>query len=59
MFALLKKEIVNGTNFKTREEARQSVFEYIYEFYNPSRKQEELGHLSPNEFVLSLQEQVL
>lgn len=58
-FALLKKEVVHGANFKTREEAHQSVFEYIYDFYNPSRKQKALGHLSPNEFALSLQEQAL
>lgn len=54
-FALLKKEVVHGTNFKTREEARQSIFEYIYGFYNSERKQKALGYLSPNEFLLSLQ----
>lgn len=54
-FALLKKEVVHGANFKTREEAREKVFEYIYDFYNPTRKQKSLGYLSPHEFVKILE----
>jgi len=54
-FALLKKEVVHRANFKTREEAREKVFEYIYDFYNPTRKQKSLGYLSPHEFVKILE----
>jgi len=54
-FALLKKEVVHGANFKTREEAREKVFEYIYDFYNPTRKQKSLGYLSQHEFVKILE----
>ena len=36
--------------FKTREEARQDVFDYIEMFYNPVRKHVRNGMLSPVEF---------
>lgn len=58
-FSLLKKEIVHGANFQTREEARQRIFEYIYGFYNTIRKQKLLGYRSPYEFAASLQHQAL
>lgn len=58
-FALLKKEVIHGANFKTREEARQRIFEYIYSFYNTQRKQKSLGYLSPKEFIKSLREREL
>ncbi len=35
---------------KTREEARQDVFDYIEMFYNPVRKHVRNGMLSPVEF---------
>jgi transposase InsO family protein len=35
---------------KTREEARQDVFDYVEMFYNPVRKQVRNGMLSPLEF---------
>lgn len=56
-FALLKKEVVHGANFRTREAARQRIFEYIYSFYNTSRKQKKLGYQSPYEFAASLHDQ--
>ncbi len=58
-FALLKKEVVHGANFKTRDEARDKIFSYIYDFYNPTRKQKSLGYLSPHEFVESLESKAL
>lgn len=54
-FALLKKEVVHGANFSTREEARQRIFEYIYGFYNTQRKQKLLGYRSPDEFAANTQ----
>lgn len=58
-FALLKKEVVHGANFQTREQARQRIFEYIYGFYNTKRKQKLLGYRSPRDFTASLQNQSL
>ena len=58
-FALLKKEMVHGANFQTREEARQRIFEYIHGFYNTRRKQKLLGYRSPCEFAARLQVQSL
>ena len=36
--------------YKTREEARQDVFDYIEMFYNPVRKHVRNGMLSPIKF---------
>lgn len=33
----LKQEWLNGRNFKTRDEAKQAIFEYIWVFYNRKR----------------------
>jgi putative transposase len=49
-FASLKKELVHGENFATREEARASLFEYIEVFYNRVRRHSSLGYLSPTAY---------
>ena len=49
-FATLKKERVYHETYVTREEARQSVFEYIEFFYNSQRRHSALGYRSPEEF---------
>ena len=49
-FATLKKECVHHERYATREEARQSVFEYIELFYNTRRRHSALGYLSPEQF---------
>jgi putative transposase len=36
--------------FKSKEEARLKVFEYIDGYYNTHRKHSSLGYLSPAEF---------
>ncbi|PKF48648.1 IS3 family transposase, partial [Enterovibrio nigricans] len=36
--------------YKTREEARSEIFEYIEYFYNPKRNHGTNGGLSPNEY---------
>lgn len=46
----LKRERIRRRTHKTREEARQDVFNYIEMFYNPVRKQARNGMLSPVEF---------
>lgn len=49
-FNLLKRERIQRRTYKTREEARQDVFDYIEMFYNPKRKHVRNGMLSPVEF---------
>jgi transposase InsO family protein len=51
-FATLKKELVHHQRFATREEARQSLFEYIEIFYNRVRRHSALGYRSPLQFEL-------
>lgn len=49
-FATLKKELVYRRKYKTRWQARQSIFQYIETFYNRIRKHSTLGNLSPVQF---------
>jgi transposase InsO family protein len=49
-FASLKKELVRGEEFATRDEARAELFEYIEVFYNRVRRHSALGYLSPEEY---------
>jgi putative transposase len=43
----LKQELVHHRRYRSREEARQEITEYIEIFYNRQRRQERLGYLSP------------
>ncbi|WP_267965683.1 IS3 family transposase [Priestia flexa] len=47
---ILKRELVYQTKYKTREEAKKSLFEYIEFFYNSKRIHSTLGYCTPNEF---------
>lgn len=49
-FSLLKKDRVKRRIYKTRDEARSEIFEYIECFYNPKRNHGTNGGLSPNEY---------
>ncbi len=49
-FNLLKRERIRRRKYKTREEARPDVFDYIEFFYNPQRKHVRNGMLSPIAF---------
>ncbi len=49
-FATLKLELVYETQWRTREEARSALFEYLELFYNRQRRHSALGYLSPNQF---------
>jgi len=42
-FGSLKTELVHRTRFKTREEARRAIFEYIEVWYNRQRRHSSLG----------------
>ncbi len=48
----MKTEWLNGRRFRTREEARRSVFEYVEIFYNRQRLHASNGYLTPEEFHL-------
>jgi transposase InsO family protein len=47
-FSTLKAEVSGG--YRTREEARRAIFEYIEVFYNRKRRHSSIGYLTPNEF---------
>ena len=49
-FSSLKREPIRRLTYKTREEARQDVFDYIEMFYNPKRRHGYTNQLSPVEF---------
>ena len=48
-FHTLKTEHIHLCNFKSREEARVSIFEYIEVFYNRKRLHSTLGYKTPHE----------
>ena len=54
-FQLLKREKVRCLRYRSREEARRDVFEYIELFYNPKRKHTNNGMLSPVDFEIRQQ----
>ena len=47
----LKQELIYHCHFKTRQEAKQAITEYIEIFYNRQRIQAALGFLSPAAFA--------
>jgi putative transposase len=49
-FSSMKTERVARKVYRTREEARSDVFEYIERFYNPTRRHSTLGYISPAQF---------
>ncbi|MDP1994040.1 MAG: IS3 family transposase [Ignavibacteria bacterium] len=49
-FASLKKELVYRMRFKSKEEARRQIFEYIEIFYNRQRRHSTLGYVAPLNF---------
>lgn len=51
-FATLKKEVVYLNYFLTRQEARETIFQYIAAYYNTTRLHSSLGYLSPRQFEL-------
>ena len=53
-WSTLKKELVYGEKYKTRRDARLSIFEYIEVFYNRVRKHSALGYKSPEQFNMLL-----
>ena len=50
-FGTLKQELVYREDYRTREEGRTSLFDYIEVFYNRRRLHSSLGYLSPTQYV--------
>lgn len=51
-FGVLKRDRVNRVLYRTREEARADLFEYIEVFYNQKRRYGYLGNVSPADFEM-------
>jgi putative transposase len=49
-FSSLKTERTARKVYRSREQARSDVFDYIERFYNPTRRHSTLGYVSPIEF---------
>ena len=49
-FATLKIELIYRSDFTTRNEARQAIFEYIAVFYHRQRLHSTLGYVTPLEY---------
>ena len=49
-FGTLKQELVYHETYRTRSEARLSMFEYIEGWYNRKRRHSTLGYMSPIQF---------
>ena len=49
-FASLKRERVKRRKYRTRDEARADIFDYIERFYNRERRHGYVGNISPVEY---------
>jgi putative transposase len=49
-FSSLKTERTARKTYRTRNQAKAEVFDYIERFYNPTRRHSTLGYLSPIDF---------
>jgi putative transposase len=49
-FSSLKTERTGRKTYRTRDEAKADVFDYIERFYNSKRRHSRIGYMSPMEF---------
>jgi len=49
-FSRMKDERVSRRRYRSRDEARADIFDYIERFYNPRRRHSRLGGISPMEY---------
>jgi transposase InsO family protein len=54
-FATLKGELVDEATYRTRDEARAEVFQYVEGFYNRRRLHSGLGYLTPEQKAAAFQ----
>lgn len=50
LFSSLKTERTRHKTYRTRDDAKADVFDYIECFYNPRRRHSTIGYLSPIAF---------
>ena len=48
--SIIKKELIYLEKFKTREEAKKRIYEYIEIFYNRKRIHSSIGYFSPIQY---------
>ena len=53
-FATLEHELLAGSDFRTRAEARQAIFEFIEVWYNRERRHSSIGYVSPVDYERQL-----
>jgi len=53
-FATLEWELIDRCDWRTRDEARLAIFEYIECWYNQKRRHSSLGYLSPVQYEKKL-----
>jgi putative transposase len=51
-YRTLKRELVQGANFETPEQAQKEIFQYIELYYNTKRMHSALGYLFPAQFEM-------
>ncbi len=51
-FSSLKTERTARKTYRTRDQAKADVFDYIECFYNPKRRHSTIGYVSPVEFEM-------
>lgn len=49
-FKTLRAELIRGKIYRSREEARRAIFEYVEIFYNRKRLHSYLGYMTPTEY---------
>ena len=49
-FSTLKTERLSKKHYRTRDDLRADVFDYIERFYNPRRRHSTIGYISPVQF---------
>jgi putative transposase len=49
-FKTLRAELIRGKTYRSKEEARAQIFEYVEIFYNRKRLHSYLGYLTPTEY---------
>lgn len=48
--ATLEKELLRSRSFKTRQDAKTAIFDWIEAWYNPARRHSRLGNISPDQY---------
>ena len=54
----MKVELCDDEEYKTIEEAKSSIFEYIEGYYNTQRKYSAINFMTPKEFEYKMESQL-